>query len=356
MDVKQKTAAISTLLNLIFAILKFVMAGLSGSLVILAEAWHSLTDVFTSLLVYFSVSPRNSETGGYAEDKSKLKNRGNPLDNKIDWKNITLENWVSLIIGGLILFAAIGVASRIISKPPITISSPFAYGLLFLFFAGCSYVVSIFEVKIGKKYDSPALIADGLHSKSDMVGSLIAGFTMITIQLGINRLGINIDKIGAVIIIIFILIFSLETFINFWSALHGKHRWRDRIASGLISSAFEKQTWEAFSRKISHRLNWDHLSSETRLRVRQSLISLLALGALFLISLSSSITIGPSQEGIRERLGRLVNHGHPLEPGFHMKLPWPLENIIKVDSRTIKSMNIGNTANPSAVALLWTKQ
>jgi regulator of protease activity HflC (stomatin/prohibitin superfamily) len=356
MDIKQKTAVISTLLNLILTILKFVLAGFSGSLVILAEAWHSLTDVVTSLLVYLAVSPRPQKSGEKISGNSETEKNGLKTGEGIDWDNITIENWMSLLIGGIILFAAIAVIYKILYTSPQLITSPFAYGLFFIFFAGCSLVVSIFEIKMGKKYDSPALIADGLHSKSDMIGSLIAGFTMIALQLGIDQLGINIDKIGAVIIIVFILSFSLETFVNFWSALHGKTGWRDRIATGLIAAAAERHTWELLFQRISHSLNWDHLSIELRSRIRRIFISLLALGVFLVIFFNCLTIIGPSQQGIRERLGRLVNPGDPLEPGLHLKLPWPLEKITKVDTRTIRSMNIGNISNPSAVALLWTKQ
>jgi len=356
MDIKQKTAAVSTLLNLLLTILKFILAGFSGSLVILAEAWHSLTDVVTSLLVYFSVSPRPNKPGKEISERSETSGNGVRTDADIDWNNISIENWMSLVIGFIILFAAIAVIYKILYTPFLLIASPFVYGLFFLFFAGGSLVVSIFEIKMGKKYNSPALIADGLHSKADMVGSLIAGFTMIALQLGIDRIGINIDKIGAVIIIVFILSFSLETFVNFWSSLHGKPGWRDRITSGLIASAIDRHTWKLLFQRISHSSNWDQLSVEFRLRARRIFISLLALGVFLVIFLSCLTTIGPSEQGIRERLGRLVNQGYPLNPGLHLKLPWPLETIIKVDTFTIQSMNIGNISNPSAVALLWTKQ
>lgn len=356
MDVKQKTAAVSTLLNLLLTILKFILAGSSGSLVILAEAWHSLTDVVTSLLVYFSVSPRSGNAGKELSERSETSGKEARTGTGIDWNNITIENWMSLVIGCIILFAALAVIYKILYTPPLLIASPFVYGLFFIFFAGCSLVVSIFEIKMGKKYDSPALIADGLHSKSDMIGSLIAGFTMIALQLGIDRLGINIDKIGAVIIIVFILSFSLETFVNFWSSLHGKAGWRDRIATGLIAASFDRRNWELLFRHISHSLNWDHLSIKFRLRIRGIFISLLSLGVFLVIFFSCLTIIGPSEQGIRERLGRLVNRGDPLEPGLHLKLPWVWEKIIKVNTRTIRSMNIGNISNPSAIALLWTKQ
>lgn len=351
MDVKQKTALISTLLNLLLTIGKFILAGLSGSLVILAEAWHSLTDVVTSLLVYFSVSPGR---GGKEEAEPGEPETPRESGTGIDWNNITIEKWMSLAIGCIILAAAWGVAHKILYTPVRDIPSPFLYGIFFILFAFCSFIVSIFEIKIGKKYNSSALIADGLHSKADMVGSLIAGFSMIALQLGIDQLGINIDKIGAVVIIIFILSFSLETFVNFWWSLHGKQGWKDRVAFGLVAAAFNRQTWNRGLRRVSRIINWDHLSIKIRSRLRRSFISILTLGVLIFILLNCLTIIGPAQQGIRERLGRLVNRGEPLEPGLHLKLPWPWEKITKVNSRTIRSMNIGNTADPQSFALLWT--
>ena len=103
---------------------------------------------------------------------------------------------------------------------------------------------------------------------------------------GIDRLGINIDKIGAVIIIVFILSFSLETFVNFWLSLHGKPGWRDQIATGLIAASFDRRTWELLFQRISHLLNWDHLSIEFRLRAGRIFISLLALGVFLGIFLN----------------------------------------------------------------------
>ncbi|MDP8274964.1 MAG: SPFH domain-containing protein, partial [Candidatus Euphemobacter frigidus] len=337
-------------------LLKFVLAILSGSLVILAEAWHSLTDVFTSLLVYFSVSPHPERVMREADLEREGRQGEATPGSGIDWKNISLEKWISFIIGIIILGAAWGVLYKIIYSTTEVISSPFLYGLCFIFFAVCSFVVSVFEVKMGKEHNSPALIADGLHSKADMVGSLIAGFTMISLQLGINQLGINIDKIGAFVIIVFVFSFALETFVNFWWSVHGKSGWKERIAMGLITAAFEPRTWNHFGRWIGRIINWDHLSIKIRTRLRRIIVSVLILGLLILILLNCLTMIGPSQQGIRERMGRVINRGESLEPGLHLKLPWPLEKVIKVDSRIIRSMNIGNITNPSSIALLWTKQ
>lgn len=357
MNIKQKTAGISTLLNLLLTLSKFILAGISGSLIILAEAWHSLSDVVTSLMVFLSVSQKNR--AGKVPERGDTENTGrtdSPPERTIDWDNITLQKWISFAIGCIILIAAGGVFHRILYAPPLDIPSPFLYGVFFIFFAFCSFVVSIFEIRIGKKHNSDALIADGLHSKSDMVGSLITGITMIALQLGIDRLGINVDKIGAVIIIAFILSFSLETFVNFWRSLYGREGWKDRVAAGLIIAAMDRKTWELVSRRTGSLINWDRLPIGARLRIRRFLLSVLALVIVGLVLLSSLFIIGPTEQGIRVRMGRLLNRGEPLTPGLHLKLPWLAEKIIRVDCRRIRSMNIGNVSDPSVIALLWTKQ
>ncbi|MFH1037245.1 MAG: SPFH domain-containing protein [PVC group bacterium] len=356
MNVKQKTAAVSTLLNLLLTVFKFILASMSGSLVILAEAWHSLTDVGTSLLVYFSVSPGARHPRFIPPEKPETVD-GPPLRGKgAAWKNLTREKWISLIIGCVILAAAGGVIHKVFYAPAPNIASPFIYGLVFLLFAFCSLIVSIFEIRIGKRENSPGLIADGLHSKADMVGSLIAGGTMIALQLGIDQLGINIDKIGAVIVIVFVVSFSLETFVNFWWSLHGRAGWQDRVAVGMLAAALDTRTWNRIRRGVGQAINWDQLPAEARGRFRRLSLFVAGLGVLILLLLNSLVVIGPAAEGIRERLGKVINRGAPLGPGLHLKLPWPGEKIIIVDSRSIRRMTIGNTADPRAVALLWTKE
>ncbi len=349
MDQKQKTAAISTLLNLLLTVAKFILAGLSGSLVILADAWHSLSDVATSVLVFFSVS-----TG---------KNRPPPLPSPADapdpeereaapdWKNITPEKWVSLLIGFVILLAALGIGEQAFFAPAREISRPFLYGVFFLVFAGGSLVVSLFEVKVGKRLDSSGLVADGLHSRADMITSLVAAGCLFAYHLGLN-----LDRVGAVIVVVFILSFSFETLVNFWWSLKGRAGWRDRVAIGLLAAGLQPGTWSKTLDRLGELLSWQQLPKRTRRGLRSALISLPVLGAVTLFLSSCLTVIGPAQEGIRERWGRVVNWGEPLPPGLHLHFPAPLERIRKVDSRAIRRIEIGSVADPGAVALLWARR
>lgn len=354
MDRKQTTAAVSTLLNLLLAICKFVLAALSGSLVILADAWHSLADVGTSVLVFISVSASGQRLHPRtvtARDEEPSSGRSG-----IDWRNVSLEKWVSLLIGFVILLAAVGVASRVLFSPDREIPSPYVYGIFFIFFAGGSLVVSLFEVRVGRQLNSPGLIADGLHSRADMVSSLVAAGSLLALQLGLNGLGINFDRVGAGVVIFFILSFSLETLVNFWWSLHGREGWRDRVAIGFLAAALEPRSWRELLRGIGGLFFWSRWPRRARVEFGAGLIALLVLGGGLLVLSSCLTVIGPAQEGIRIRWGRVVNWGEPLPPGLYLHRPAPLERIEKIDSRTIRRLEIGNIADPRVVALLWTRE
>jgi len=350
MNIKQKTAAVSTLLNLALTLLKFILFIATGSLVILAEAWHSLTDIFTSLLVYFSLNPRYEKKSpeteqtqeGESEDFGSLVTR---------WRKVPLEKRVSFFIGLFILATGFGVIRKVIITPPPAISFPLIYGLIFIAFSVGSYIVYKFEVKIGKEQNSAGLIADGLHSKADMAGALLAGFSLI-----LHQLGINLDKPAALIISILIISFAAETLINFWGAMKGKTEWEDKAVAGIAAAVFEKSNWDNFFNWAARRLKMEQPSPAASRRLKGFLFFLLGLLAFILILSDCLFSVGPSEEAIRERLGRPVERGNPLLPGLHWKLPWPLEKVIRVDTRSVRSMNIGNITAPQAVALLWTRE
>jgi len=83
-------------------------------------------------------------------------------------------------------------------------------------------------------------------------------------------------------------------------------------------------------------------------------------GSLLLILIlyfsTSFYMVKPHQQAIIERLGRVVNQGSPISPGLHIKLPWPFDSAIKIDSRLIRKINVGNITDEGSYALIWTKE
>ena len=61
MELRKRAALIVTGMNVLLTCLKFVLYFFSGSLVILAEAWHSFSDIATSGMVLFAVSRKRAQ-------------------------------------------------------------------------------------------------------------------------------------------------------------------------------------------------------------------------------------------------------------------------------------------------------
>ncbi len=81
--------------------------------------------------------------------------------------------------------------------------------------------------------------------------------------------------------------------------------------------------------------------------------------ALALVLLNGLYVVRPDQVGVIQRFGRKVL---PLsEPGLHYKLPWPVERLTRVQSRRVRTVEIGfrtNSSSPDAepAAYEWNVQ
>lgn len=82
----------------------------------------------------------------------------------------------------------------------------------------------------------------------------------------------------------------------------------------------------------------------------------MAIGLTFLGWLSTSIvTIGATEVGIQERFGSPVSR-IALEPGIHLKAPWPIDQVHRVETSRVQSLTLGFAGPKKDTSLLWTKQ
>jgi len=337
---KEKTALISILLNAVLTVLKFIAFLFTGSLAILAEAWHSFSDITTSILVFLSVRERRHPPAAPEGDANQS-------------KSIRLEYQISFLIGLLMFFISMLLIWKAITGRPIAIENSLISGVLFIIFAVASHIVYRFETSVGEKENSISLIADGMHARADMVNSLLIGFSLI-----IYRIGLNIDTFVALLIALLILSFSIETIVN---AVMAYKRQEDEYilrykSTTLVLSLFEKGTWNRilkyFEENFGSRIvSWALLGTTCKCFCT---VVILILGSF--CASRCIYTIEPSQEGIIERFGKLVNYKRAIQPGVHLKLPWPVDKIIKIDSKTIRMKSIGNITDTTSFALLWTKK
>ena len=184
---KKIAAGLSIISNVTLTILKIIVGVISGSLSIISEAIHSLSDFIASIITYFSVI-KSSE----------------PADDDHPYGHGKYEDMAGFIEGFLIILAAIFIifkaTKKIISGMPAQTEN--LLGITVMAIAVImNFVVSSYIFKVAKSSDSISLYADGQHLRTDVYSSLgvLIGLFLIKIT-GYSVL----DPIIAILVAVFI--------------------------------------------------------------------------------------------------------------------------------------------------------
>lgn len=193
---KKLTAGLSILSNIVLSLLKIIAGALSGSLSIISEAIHSMSDFLASIITFFSVS------------KSAI-----PADDDHPYGHGKYEDMAGLIEGVLIILASLFIiyksVKKIIFAVPFETESNFGIAVMFI-----AVIINIFVssmlLKVAKESNSISLYADGEHLRTDIYSSLgvliglilikITGYTVldpivaIFVAVLIYRAGYTISK------------------------------------------------------------------------------------------------------------------------------------------------------------------
>ncbi len=185
---KRFAAGLSISSNAVLILLKIIIGHISGSISIISEAIHSLSDFLASILTFFAVS-RSAE----------------PADKEHPFGHGKYEDMSGFIEGGLIIFAGIYIIFEA-SKKLIFGYSMEAESMLGIYVMGfavlTNFLVSRYLFYVAKKSDSVSLLADAEHLSTDIYSSLgvLVGLILIKIT-GITLL----DPIIAIIVALIIL-------------------------------------------------------------------------------------------------------------------------------------------------------
>jgi len=149
---------ISIILNTFLFGLKYWVGIKTFSIAIIADAWHTLSDSLTSLVVIIG-----------------FKVSSTPADKKHPFGHGRAEIISSVIIGTLL--AVVGVNFLIASIQRFINHQSASYGNLAVIVFIISVIVkeglAQFSIRAGKKINSQSLIADGWHHRSDSLVSLM---------------------------------------------------------------------------------------------------------------------------------------------------------------------------------------
>ena len=185
---KRFAAGLSISSNAVLILFKIIIGHISGSISIISEAIHSLSDFLASVLTFFAVS-RSAE----------------PADKEHPFGHGKYEDMSGFIEGGLIIFAGIYIIFEAAKKLIFGYSME-AESMLGIYVMGfavlTNFLVSRYLFYVAKKSDSVSLLADAEHLSTDIYSSLgvLVGLVLIKIT-GITLL----DPIIAIVVALIIL-------------------------------------------------------------------------------------------------------------------------------------------------------
>ena len=176
----------------IFAVLKGLVGFLSGSIVLLSDAFHSIGDLFEIFLVW----------AGFKISEKK------PTE-KFPYGFYKAESIVALIVSVLILYVGVEIASESYQRIFTTYSLRIPYIALAVAIADAIaiYFLGRYEEKIGREINSQSLIADGKESQLHIISSSLVVLGVVFSYFGISK----VEGIAGILLSLFVFKTGLES-------------------------------------------------------------------------------------------------------------------------------------------------
>ena len=178
---------ISIIGNLILFGIKIIFGFITNSLALFADAFHTLSDVATSIVLIFGFNVSQK-----------------PADAEHPFGHGRAETIATLIIA--ILMAVVGVEfiingfERLYHPEPVLVSLPVIF--IVILTIGIKELLARFSFALGAKIDSDALKGDAQHHRADVYSSILVVIALIGAQIEVNWLD-GVMSIGVAWIMFF---------------------------------------------------------------------------------------------------------------------------------------------------------
>ncbi len=179
---KKKISLYSVGINLLLSVLKIIGGTLSGSAALTADGVHSLSDLAASLSVYAGIVISNKKSQAFPLGLYKV------------------ENLVALVSAFAIFFAGYEIAKDVFFGDAMQIKNLWvAIGVIAMTVL-ITYLYSRWEKKMAVRLNSPSLMADAEHIKTDFYTALVVLVGVLGQYFGYPI----IEKIAVAVVVYFI--------------------------------------------------------------------------------------------------------------------------------------------------------
>lgn len=181
MEESERTALLAVAINLVIFAIKYASASATGSIALKAEAFHTFADFVASLTVFAGLKIAKRKTKSFPYGLYKI------------------ENLMSVFISLIILYTGYEIVLEAINANSNELRNSGLAVLSLVFSLAITFLFSEYEKKIGRKINSPILIADSAHIRIDVLSNLVVLLAVIS-----SIIGYQLDKIAALIVVGFI--------------------------------------------------------------------------------------------------------------------------------------------------------
>jgi cation diffusion facilitator family transporter len=180
-----RATVVGAVANIVLAIVKFIFGMIGNSSALIADAIHSLSDLVTDLVVYFSL-----------KISAQKPDKGHPYGHG------RAETIGSAIIGAVVLFVGIGIAWKVLG---IVLSGTIPRPEMIAIWAAIASIVAKealyhYTKWEGEKIRSESIIANAWHHRSDAISSVAVVFGIAGASMGYPLM----DPLAAVVVAVMI--------------------------------------------------------------------------------------------------------------------------------------------------------
>lgn len=180
----KKAALVSIGVSAFLAVVKYLIGILSGSIALIADAIHSLTDVISSLGVFIGLRISSREP-----------------TKEFPFGFYKIENIASLFLALAVFYAGYEIILISVEKFEAAIVTNVLTAIsVALGSVVIAFLLSSYKLKVGRELNSPSLIADGQHTRSDALSSVAVLLGLVGYYFGFSSL----DAIAGIVVSILI--------------------------------------------------------------------------------------------------------------------------------------------------------
>lgn len=172
-DMRRRYAYLESLVsivgNLVIALIKYVFGLMFQSIALMADALHSASDLLTSIVVLLGFKISSS-----------------PADEKHPYGHGRIEFIATLVIAVMLLFVGVEFVKTAYDRfiTNAAVKGSYLVAAIILATAVFKEWMARFSMELGMRIDSPALIADAWHHRTDSISSILVAIALVASKYG----------------------------------------------------------------------------------------------------------------------------------------------------------------------------